>query len=93
MLCNQSFLYRMNDGSSSFPSSSNLPPRLSRQPPKEMCIEVRVLADCGEVMTDQGPVNLEKGTNHFLRRADVEGLIRQGLLQHVGSASSAQSTT
>ncbi|GAB5029706.1 dna replication complex gins protein psf1 [Nannochloropsis oceanica] len=61
-------------------------------PPKEMCIEVRVLADCGEVMTDQGPVNLKKGTNHFLRRADVEGLIRQGLLQHVPSASSAQST-
>ena len=72
------------------PPFSNLPPL---QPPKEMCIEVRVLADCGEVMTDQGPVNLEKGTNHFLRRADVEGLIRQGLLQHVGSASSAQSTT
>lgn len=23
------------------------------QPPKEMCIEVRVLQDCGEIMTDQ----------------------------------------
>jgi hypothetical protein len=31
----------------------------------------------------QGPVTLAKGTNHFLRRADVEALIRQGMLEHV----------
>lgn len=101
-----------------------------------MCIEVWVLQECGEIMTDQvrayqllkargvvvmminwkmmdnrsllqntlscnsnvqthptidiyiyfkkkGPVNLAKGTNHFLRRADVEALIRQGMLEHV----------
>lgn len=28
-------------------------------------------------------MNLAKGTNHFLRRADVEALIRQGMLEHV----------
>ena len=28
-------------------------------------------------------MNLAKGTNHFLRRADVEALIRQGVLEHV----------
>jgi hypothetical protein len=26
---------------------------------------------------------LEKGTKHFLRRADVEDLIRQGRLEHI----------
>ncbi|EWM29187.1 dna replication complex gins protein psf1 [Nannochloropsis gaditana] len=59
----------------------------STLPPKEICIEVRVLADCGEIMTDQGPVNLERGTNHFLRRADVEGLIRQGFLLHIAPSA------
>lgn len=28
-------------------------------------------------------MTLAKGTNHFLRRADVEPLIRQGMLEHV----------
>lgn len=28
-------------------------------------------------------MNLAKGTNHFLRRADIEALIRQGMLEHV----------
>jgi hypothetical protein len=33
----------------------------------------------------QGPVSLEKGTTHFLRRSDVEGLIKQGYLEHIES--------
>lgn len=53
------------------------------QPPKDLYIEVRVLADCGSVVTDSGPVTLKPGTAHFLKRADVEPLIRQGLLEHV----------
>ncbi|CAM9640782.1 unnamed protein product, partial [Chrysoparadoxa australica] len=53
------------------------------QPPKEMSVEVRVLEDCGEVMTDAGPVRLKKGQTHFLRRSDADSMVRQGLLQHL----------
>ncbi|KAJ1912330.1 DNA replication protein psf1 [Mycoemilia scoparia] len=52
-------------------------------PPRELFIEVRVVQDCGQVQTEFGTVNLEKGSQHFLRRADVEHLIAQGYLQHV----------
>eukprot|EP00981_Chlorochromonas_danica_P002343 scaffold453_cov187-Ochromonas_danica.AAC.13 len=30
------------------------------EPPKDLLIEVRVLQDCGKVMTDSGPVSLDK---------------------------------
>jgi len=54
------------------------------EPPKELFIQVRVLVSCGEIMTDNGPVNLsEVGSTQFLRRADVEHLIRGGSLEHV----------
>lgn len=52
-------------------------------PPKELYIEVRVLEDVGEIATEEGSVNLEKDTQHFLRRSDVEPLIRQGMLEHI----------
>ena len=48
-------------------------------PPKELFTEFRVLVDSGEVMTDQGVVNLERGSTHYLRRSDGEHLARQGL--------------
>lgn len=54
-----------------------------RKPPRDLYIEVRVLRDCGSVMTDAGAVTLKPGTAHFLKRADVEHLIRQGALQHI----------
>lgn len=53
------------------------------QPPKDLLIEVRVLEDCGKVMTDSGPVNLEKGTILFLRRSQVEPFVREGKVEHV----------
>ena len=54
------------------------------EPPKELFIQVRVMVSCGEIMTDNGPVNLsEVGSTQFLRRADVEHLIRSGSLEHV----------
>ncbi|TDH70726.1 hypothetical protein CCR75_004228 [Bremia lactucae] len=53
------------------------------KPPKELYIEVRVLRDCGELMTESGLVNLEVHSQHFLRRVDVEQLIRQGLLEQI----------
>lgn len=53
-------------------------------PPKQLHVEVRVLEDCGEVVTEDGNmVNLEAHTTHYLRRADVEHLIRQGKLQQL----------
>ncbi|KDO21427.1 hypothetical protein SPRG_12434 [Saprolegnia parasitica CBS 223.65] len=50
------------------------------QPPKDLFIEVRVLKDCGEIYTENGAVHLRANSTHFLRRTDVEGLIRQGML-------------
>nr|CCA25651.1 DNA replication complex GINS protein PSF1 putative [Albugo laibachii Nc14] len=52
-------------------------------PPKNLYIEVRVLHDCGELMTESGVINLQANSTHFLRRFDAEPLIRQGLLQHL----------
>lgn len=42
------------------------------QPPKELQIEVRVLEDCGEIMTENGPLRLAKNAIVFVRR--LEGL-------------------
>jgi GINS complex subunit 1 len=50
-------------------------------PPKELYVEIRVLEDCGEIMTESGSVMLERGTTHHLRRSDVEHLIRKGYLE------------
>lgn len=56
------------------------------EPPKDLNVEVRVVApSLGEIMTDGGPVSLEQGSTHFLRRADVEHLIRQGHVQQFKS--------
>eukprot|EP00039_Didymoeca_costata_P015117 m.252775 g.252775 ORF g.252775 m.252775 type:complete len:196 (+) comp16157_c0_seq9:149-736(+) len=52
-------------------------------PPKDLFIEVRCLEDVGEIMTENGAIMLEKDTQHFLRRSDIEPLIRQGILKHV----------
>lgn len=52
-------------------------------PPKELFIMVRVLQGVGEIMTENGTIMLEKDSQHFLRRSDVEPLIRQGILEHI----------
>lgn len=53
------------------------------EPPRDLQIEVRVIQDCGEIMTENGPVKLDAGSTHFLKRTDVEHLIRQGQVEHV----------
>jgi len=53
-----------------------------QHPPKDVYIEVRVLKDASEILTETGPVNLEKHTTHFLPRTAVEPLIKQGVLKH-----------
>lgn len=50
-------------------------------PPKDLHVQVKVLRDCGEIMTEEGTISLEHGTVHHLRRRDVEHLVRQGYLE------------
>ncbi|TPX35509.1 hypothetical protein SmJEL517_g02115 [Synchytrium microbalum] len=52
-------------------------------PPGDVFVEVRVLKDCGEVLTESGTIQLAKGTQHYVRRTDVEQFITQGYLKHV----------
>lgn len=52
-------------------------------PPKDCFVEIRVKIDCGERMTDHGPVTLSPGTQLYLKRVDVEDLILSGAVEHV----------
>ena len=52
-------------------------------PPKQLLVGVRVLQDCGDILTESGPLHLKQGTSHFVRRSDVEHLIRQNMLEQV----------
>ncbi|KAJ2822277.1 DNA replication protein psf1 [Coemansia sp. 'formosensis'] len=52
-------------------------------PPRDLFIEVRVIKDCGEIVTENGVVNLQVGTQHYLHRSDVEHLVTIGYLEHV----------
>eukprot|EP01113_Clastostelium_recurvatum_P017367 TRINITY_DN2036_c0_g1_i1.p1 TRINITY_DN2036_c0_g1~~TRINITY_DN2036_c0_g1_i1.p1 ORF type:complete len:211 (+),score=19.71 TRINITY_DN2036_c0_g1_i1:42-635(+) len=54
------------------------------RPPKDLFVEVRVLKEQGEIMLESGQaVNLIAHTTHYLRRTDVETLVRQGILAHI----------
>ncbi|KAJ9052260.1 hypothetical protein DSO57_1036019 [Entomophthora muscae] len=50
----------------------------SLEPPKEVYLEVRVIRDCGEILTDSGIISLEAGSQLFVRKADVEQLLING---------------
>ena len=52
-------------------------------PPKELYVDIRVLKDCGEILTETGSVRLIRDSQHYLKRTDVEKFIIQGLVQHV----------
>ncbi|KAJ2237208.1 DNA replication protein psf1 [Coemansia sp. RSA 1722] len=52
-------------------------------PPRDLFIEVRVIKDCGEIVTENGVVNLQAGSQHYLHRSDIEHLITIGYLEHV----------
>lgn len=77
------FLTRYNALLGAYCDSVNLDLTADAAPPRDLFVEVRVLKDCGSVLTDSGPVDLKPGTAHFLKRVDVEHLIRQGSLQHI----------
>jgi hypothetical protein len=54
---------------------------ICKQPPKELLIQVRVVQSCGEIMTDNGPVDLtEVGSTYFLRRFGLS--LIQTLITH-----------
>jgi len=49
-------------------------------PPKSLFVEVRCMDDVGDIVTDSGEViQLHKNTAHYLPRANVQQLIRQGV--------------
>ncbi|KAI9301274.1 hypothetical protein BJ944DRAFT_271737 [Cunninghamella echinulata] len=52
-------------------------------PPKDLFIEVRVIKDAGEINTEYGVLNLVKGNQYYVRRTDVETLIKAGYLKHI----------
>ena len=53
-------------------------------PPKDLFIEVRVNKDYGTVMLpESGEVKLQKNSTHLLRRAEVEHLIKRGIMTEV----------
>ncbi|KAJ2842470.1 DNA replication protein psf1 [Coemansia brasiliensis] len=54
-------------------------------PPRDIFIEVRVVKDCGEIVTESGVVSLQAGTQHYLRRTDIEHLLTIGYLEHINS--------
>ncbi|ODQ45016.1 hypothetical protein PICMEDRAFT_35437 [Pichia membranifaciens NRRL Y-2026] len=53
------------------------------EPPSDVFIDVRVLRDAGEIMTEYGVFNLTKDSQFFVRRVDVERLIQQGYLKQL----------
>ncbi|KNC51977.1 DNA replication complex GINS protein PSF1 [Thecamonas trahens ATCC 50062] len=53
-------------------------------PPKDLFIEVRVVQDAGTIITEAGDeLTLTRNSTHYLRRSDVEHLIRQGVVEHI----------
>ena len=55
------------------------------EPPQDLMVEIRVLQNCGEIITENGPVSLDGGSTHYLRRSDVEHLIRHGKVEMFSS--------
>jgi len=53
------------------------------EPPQELFVEVRVVKDCAVQRQGSDTLQLKSNTTHFLRRQDVESLIRTGYLEHV----------
>ena len=48
------------------------------EPPSAINIEIRVLEDCGELLTEDGRLSLKKGTTLYVKKSNVEHIIRQG---------------
>jgi GINS complex subunit 1 len=57
-----------------------VPKPQSLKPPKLDRIPVLAIKDCGVVQTASGPRTVSRGETHFMSRAEVEPLVRQGLM-------------
>ncbi len=55
----------------------------NQAPPRDLYIQVRVNRDCGVIQTEWGQLHLSPNSAHFVRRADVQSLIDQGLVSHI----------
>lgn len=52
-------------------------------PPRELYIQIRVNRDCGLIQTEYGQLYLSPNSLHYVRRADIQALIDQGMVSHV----------
>jgi GINS complex subunit 1 len=62
---------------------TKVPPFVTQdlEPPKNLFIEIRVLEDCGELVTADGTViKLDRGATEYVKKNDVEHLIKQGFV-------------
>lgn len=57
--------------------------QFSKVPPKDLYIQIRSLQNCGLIQTENGLLNLSANSLHFVRRADVQNLLDQGLVVHI----------
>ena len=64
--------------------SNNIDLTVDFNPPKDLFLEVRVNKDYGTVvLPESGEVRLQKNTTHFLRRTEVDHLIKRGVVHEI----------
>merc|ERR1711971_639073 len=69
-----SFSTKYNRNLSSYMQAVGVDVSADLHPPKELYIQVRCLQDHGELVTENGTIMLDKDSQHFIRRSDVETL-------------------
>jgi len=50
-------------------------------PPTDLFVEIRALEDINKVKTKGGEVKLEKNMTYYLRRSDIDYLLKKGLVE------------
>ena len=80
----ESYCAQLDTYNETFASYCNLDLTVDLTPPKDLFIEVRIKKDLGEmVLPESGQVILQKNTTHFLRRSEVDSLIKQGVADEI----------
>ena len=72
------FFNKYGDCLTDYSSNVGLDLTANLEPPSSINIEIRVLEDCGELLTEDGRLTLKQGTTLFVKKSNVEHLIRQG---------------
>lgn len=52
-------------------------------PPKSLLVEIRVVEDTGQILTEDGFVDFKKNQVHFLKRTDAMVFVRRGFFKLV----------